>query len=59
MHIIATAMTTSSILVTNDKIMRDSARRISVEAYYLIEDYYKLMSKLATIMGPESEERSL
>ena len=37
-YFIATAKVTSSILITNDRIMANNARQYGVEAYYLIEE---------------------
>jgi len=38
-YFIATAKLTNSILITNDKIMADSAKKYGIKAYYLIEEF--------------------
>jgi predicted nucleic acid-binding protein len=47
-YYIATANHVNAILITSDKIMRDNARKIGVEAYYLLDnqDYKKLVASL-------------
>ena len=45
-YFIATAKLTSSILVTNDRIMANNAKRSSVDAYYLIEEFDNAVDRL-------------
>lgn len=45
-YFIATAKTTNSILITNDKIMASNARKAGVEVYYLIEEFEKAEKRL-------------
>ncbi len=47
-YFIATAKITSSILITNDKIMDKNAKRFGTESYYLIDDFDEVMKKLET-----------
>jgi len=45
-YFIATAKLTGSILITNDRIMAGNAKKAGVEAYYLIEEFGKVMERL-------------
>jgi len=45
-YIIATAKLTNSILITNDKIMNENAKKYGVESYYLIEEYEKVEKRI-------------
>ena len=45
-YFIATAKITNSILITNDKIMAKNAKKAEIEAYYLIEDFDKVVERL-------------
>jgi len=42
----AIAKLLDSMLITNDRIMADNARKSDVEAYYLIEDFGEVMERL-------------
>ncbi len=48
-YFIATAKLTNSILITNDKVMADNAKKYGIEAYYLIEDFDKAVERLNEI----------
>lgn len=50
-YYIATAVLTSSILVTNDRIMQANSRKSGIEVYYLAGEYDKLMLKLSKSIG--------
>ena len=45
-YFIATAKLTNSILITNDRIMVNNAKKYNVEAYYLIEDFDRVVERL-------------
>lgn len=45
-YFISTAKLTNSILVTNDRVMANNAKRYGIEAYYLIEDFDKVIKRL-------------
>ena len=45
-YFIATAKITNSILITNDKVMAKNAKKAEIEAYYLIEDFDKVVERL-------------
>ena len=45
-YFIATAKLTNSVLITNDRIMADNAKKFGVEAYYLIEEINDAMERL-------------
>lgn len=45
-YFIATAKITSSILITNDKVMASNARKAGVEAYFLIEEFDRAIKRL-------------
>ncbi len=46
LYFIATAKLTSSILITNDKVMAKNAKKAGIEAYYLIEEFDKAIKRL-------------
>lgn len=48
-YFIATAKLTNSILITNDRIMVNNAKRYGIEAYYLIEDFDKAVERLKEV----------
>jgi len=45
-YFIATAKLTNSILITNDKIMNENAKKYGIESYYLIEEYEKVEKRI-------------
>ena len=45
-YFIATAKLTNSILITNDKIMADNAKKYGIEVYYLIEEFDEVANRL-------------
>jgi len=45
-YFIATAKLTNSILVTNDKVMAKNAKKYGIEAYYLIEEFDKVLERI-------------
>ena len=45
-YFIATAKLTNSILVTNDRIMVNNAKKANIEAYYLIEEFDKILERV-------------
>jgi len=45
-YFIATAKLTNSILITNDKIMNENAKKYGVESYYLIDEYEKVEKRI-------------
>jgi len=45
-YFIATAKLTNSILITNDKIMNENAKKYGVESYYLIEEYEEVEKRI-------------
>ena len=45
-YFIATAKLTDSILVTNDKLMAKNAKKAKIEAYYLIEEFDKVLERI-------------
>ena len=45
-YFIATAKLTNSILITNDKVMAKNAKKHGIEAYYLIEEFDKAVSRI-------------
>ncbi len=45
-YFIATAKLTNSILVTNDRIMVNNAKKYGIEAYYLIEEFDAIKERL-------------
>lgn len=48
-YFIATAKLTNSILITNDRVMARNAKKAGIEAYYLIEDFDKVVKRLKEI----------
>jgi len=48
-YFIATAKLTDSILITNDKVMANNAKRYGIECYYLIEDFDKAVERLKEV----------
>jgi len=48
-YFIATAKVTNSILITNDRIMAKNAKKYSIEAYYLIEEFDNAMKRLKNL----------
>ncbi len=46
---VAVAKMKDSILVSNDKVQVESARKYGIEAYYLIEDFDKVIERLKEI----------
>ncbi len=45
-YFIATAKLTNSVLITNDKVMANNAKKAGIEAYYLIEEFDKAINKI-------------
>ena len=45
-YFIATAKLTNSILITNDRIMANNAKKYNVEAYYLVKDFDRVIERL-------------
>nr|QNO51278.1 hypothetical protein ILBEGJOJ_00008 [Methanosarcinales archaeon ANME-1 ERB6] len=45
-YFIATSKLTNSILIANDRIMVDNAKKYGIKAYYLIEEIDKVLSEL-------------
>ncbi len=47
-YYIATAKLLNAVLITNDKVMKENALKVDVEAYYLLDDndYYVFVNKL-------------
>ncbi len=45
-YFIATAKLTDSILITNDRIMTNNARRAGIEAYYIIGEFENTVERL-------------
>jgi predicted nucleic acid-binding protein len=39
------------ILITNDKIMANNAEKCGVEAYYLIEEFEKVLKRIEEMSG--------
>ncbi len=48
-YFIATAKLTNSILITNDKVMANNAKKAGIEAYYLIEEFDNAVERLKEI----------
>ncbi len=46
-YFIATAKMANSILLTNDRIMAENAKRVGVEAYYLLEEFDAVIKRIA------------
>ncbi|HUV80188.1 MAG TPA: type II toxin-antitoxin system VapC family toxin [Candidatus Bathyarchaeia archaeon] len=51
LYYITTSKLTGSILITNDKIMAKNAKNGKVEAYYLIEEFEKVLKRIEGIAG--------
>lgn len=51
LYYITTSKLTGSILVTNDKIMAKNAKKCGVEAYYLIEEFEKVVKRIEEMAG--------
>ena len=49
-YFIATAKLTNSILITNDKVMINNAKKFKIEAYYLIEDFERVANKIKDLL---------
>jgi|Deesub1362A_J573_1020465.scaffolds.fasta_scaffold13411_2 hypothetical protein len=47
-YFIATVKLTDSILITNDRVMTNNARKTGVEAYYLVEEFDNAVRRLKT-----------
>jgi len=45
-YFIATAKLTNSILITNDKIMNENAKKYGIESYYLIDEFEKVEKRI-------------
>jgi len=45
-YFIATAKLTDSILITNDRVMANNAKKYGIEAYYLIEESDNVLERL-------------
>ena len=50
-YYITASKLTSSILITNDKIMADNAKKCGVDGYYLIEEFEKVLKKIEELSG--------
>ena len=48
-YFIATAKLTNSILITNDRVMANNAKKYGIEAYYLIEEFDKAVERLKEV----------
>ena len=48
-YFIATAKLTNSLLITNDRIMANNAKKARIEAYYLIEEFDEVIQHLKEI----------
>ncbi len=48
-YFIATAKLTSSLLITNDRIMANNAKKAGIETYYLIEEFDEVIKHLKEI----------
>ena len=48
-YFIATAKLTDSILITNDKVMNENAKKFGIESYYLLEDFDKVLDKMKNL----------
>ena len=51
LYYITTSKLTGSILITNDKIMAKNAKKCGVEAYYLIEEFEKVVKRIEEMAG--------
>ncbi len=45
-YFIATANLTNSILITKDKVIAKNAKKVGIEAYYLIEEFDKAINRI-------------
>jgi len=45
-YFIATAKLTNSVLITNDRIMANNAKKYGIEAYYLIKEFDNIVDRL-------------
>ena len=45
-YFIATAKFTNSILITNDRVMANNAKKYGIEAYYMIEEFDKTINRI-------------
>lgn len=45
-YFIATAKITNSILITNDRVMTNNAKKYGVDSYYLIEEFDNVVDRL-------------
>ncbi|MCS7145044.1 MAG: PIN domain-containing protein, partial [Archaeoglobaceae archaeon] len=48
-YFIATAKLTNSILITNDQIMANNAKKYGIEAYYLLEEFDRAVERLSKL----------
>ncbi|MEM4280303.1 MAG: type II toxin-antitoxin system VapC family toxin [Archaeoglobaceae archaeon] len=48
-YFIATAKLTNSILITNDRIMAENAKKYGIEAYYLLEEFDKAIERISKL----------
>ncbi|MEM4689568.1 MAG: type II toxin-antitoxin system VapC family toxin [Archaeoglobaceae archaeon] len=46
-YFIATAKLTNSILITNDRIMAENAKKYGIEAYYLFDEFDKAIERIS------------
>ncbi len=46
-YFIATAKLKNSILITNDRIMAENAKKYGIEAYYLIDEFDKAIERIS------------
>jgi len=53
-YFIATAKLTNSILITNDRIMTNNAKKAYIESYYLIEDFNKPINRIKELQQPKN-----
>jgi len=51
LYYITTSKLTGSILITNDKIMAKNAKKCGVAAYYLIEEFEKVVKRIEEMAG--------
>lgn len=51
-YFISTAKLTNSILVTNDRTMANNAKNCGIEAYYLIEEFDKVLTRIKELQKP-------
>jgi len=48
-YFIATAKLTNSILITNDRMMNENARKFGIESYCLFKDFNKTINRLKKV----------